>query len=76
MREEYERVQQKMKEEMKQEGGVSPMERIRNFFRGKSKESKAAAGQEDEKKLRQGDGLLPHRPSSGLSIESSSSKFF
>lgn len=75
MREEYERVQLKLKEEMKSVGRPSPMERIRNFFRGKAKDSKSNGdGGDAEKKSRQTDNLLPHRSSSGLSIQSSSSE--
>ncbi|KAF4531210.1 hypothetical protein B566_EDAN014719 [Ephemera danica] len=37
MREQYENIQEKMKEEMK---SATPFDRIKNFFRGKSKETK------------------------------------
>ncbi|KAK6627950.1 hypothetical protein RUM44_010432 [Polyplax serrata] len=73
MREEYDRVQQKLKEEMKSVGRLSPLERFRNFFRSKSKDSKLGDGQDADKKTRQMESLLPHRPSSGLSIQSSTS---
>lgn len=76
MREEYDRVQQKLKEEMKSVGRLSPLERFRNFFRSKSKDSKLGDGQDADKKTRQMESLLPHRPSSGLSIQSSTSSKF
>ncbi|KAL0274845.1 UNVERIFIED_CONTAM: hypothetical protein PYX00_002877 [Menopon gallinae] len=74
MREEYERVQQKLKEEMKEVGRQSPMERLRNFFRGKSKEGKHAESHESGKKAKQAqDTSLGNRPASSLSIQSISS---
>lgn len=71
MREEYERVQQKLKEDMKQVGRPSPLERIRKFFRGKTKDSKYS----DESQEKDGENSsLHHRPSSGLSLQSSNSE--
>lgn len=66
MREEYERVQQQLKEEMKEVGRLSPMERIKNFFRGKTKESKNSGKKRQE-------NSYSHRPASSLSIQSSCS---
>lgn len=75
MREEYERVQQKLKEEMKEVGRQSPMERLRNFFRGKVKEGKHAESRDSGRKTKQTqDTSLGNRPASSLSIQSISSE--
>lgn len=77
MREEYERLQQRMKESMKR---PTPFERIRNLFRGKSRETKEPLP--GSSGSCQGDGIktdgnesLPvcQRPSSSLSFRSTSS---
>ncbi|XP_069668608.1 phosphoinositide 3-kinase adapter protein 1 isoform X2 [Periplaneta americana] len=76
MREEYERLQQKMKDQMKR---PTPFDRIRNFFKGKPKETKepaneTLAGCQGGDKAH-GTESLPgcQRPASSLSLQSISS---
>lgn len=75
LREEYEKVQQKMREEMKDVGRLTPMERIRNFFRLKSKDGKETKKKNKSKKDRSSEDGNSSRPASSLSIISSSSKY-
>ncbi|PSN40924.1 hypothetical protein C0J52_16272 [Blattella germanica] len=77
MREEYDRIQQRMKDDMKR---PTPFERIRNFFKPKAKESKESSNhssgscQGDGTKTNGGDALpICQRPSSSLSLHSISS---
>ncbi|XP_068081608.1 uncharacterized protein [Anabrus simplex] len=79
MREEYERLQQCIKDEMKR---PTPFDRIRNFFKGKPKECKPSSNEisspntADLTKVANGEGVtspLCQRPVSSLSLHSISS---
>ncbi|KAJ9591923.1 hypothetical protein L9F63_001525 [Diploptera punctata] len=76
MREEYDKIQQKIKESMKRQ---TPFDRIRQFFKGKPKESKQTNGSsgscQDGSGKSSGNEALPvcQRPSSSLSLHSISS---
>lgn len=76
MREEYERLQQNMKDHMKR---ATPFDRIRNFFKGKPKETKETSNETSGScqggEKAHGSESLPgcQRPASSLSLQSISS---
>ncbi|XP_034191288.2 DBB domain-containing protein stumps [Osmia lignaria lignaria] len=75
MREEYERIQKKLKEEMK---APTPFDRIRKFFSKGKKDSKDSANGSDDSSLATktenvNGGLADRRPVSSLSLRSVSS---
>nr|XP_031841566.1 phosphoinositide 3-kinase adapter protein 1 isoform X2 [Nomia melanderi] len=74
MREEYERIQKRMKEEMK---APTPFDRIRKFFSKGKKDSKDSASGSDDSTASKAEtingGLADRRPVSSLSLRSVSS---
>ncbi|XP_071440146.1 phosphoinositide 3-kinase adapter protein 1 [Hetaerina americana] len=72
MRFEYERLQKKIKDDMKR---PTPFDRIRHFFKGKGKDGKESVSSKSSQNCAksQNNDATHHRPSSSLSLQSATS---